>query len=307
MEKVPSANPEQAMAEDELPKISFLAMDDTAFPALKSDKEKAQKKAFLTMEQLYKNMTLGSLNEHTFPLTRTNAEHIVDTTLPLNISSGKRFTGAMLIALKVRQAELGAPTPEFISSESLATAQKNGCEADRKVVDGKRKERGVAYTFLDKDSSKWKTIYYYNLSQIDGADKLREYARNVYKEQRAERQAFLKEKYGDKAYEMADKELPGLKAADMSATPMVCSGKDAVDIVAQYIVAGQQGKPLRMYPGEREMLEKELSSVLTSEKKNAFFDFGKKVNARVVEYDKQMNVEKRKAQKSPAEEQGMER
>lgn len=296
------------------PGFSILEVD-REFPSQKARQiafQETQQKRFSQLNDKYRREMLDSLNSGHCPLfpDETENTYLVDTTVPVKLSAqGPTSMKDVLFFMgKIKQSELGAPTPEYVTDSMIYSAQKNGFNT--KIIESERANGIPTIQSVREDpkndSSKiidYKVVTYYNLCQVENPDALMAYLTQRYLDKYNEKREWAKQKYGDKAYKMEDKtEYPSIKKLDFNGEAMRCDGENAVEIAAQIIVAGLNNMPLRMYKGESKLLKKELTKLLTSEKSIAISDFGRKVGKNVKNILRAEKIDKNMDRKKAAEE-----
>lgn len=291
------------MAEQNLNNGGFSILDvDEQFPSARVRQTamyQEQHEKFMALDERYRKDFLKSVEDGNCPFLPDESEagQLIDTTIPVKLGTTGPTTmkDTLLIMAKVKQAELGAPTPEFVTNEMIEGAMKAG--VDTGVLEAER-AKGLTTIMAVREDPKnekskvidYKNVVYYNLSQVKNPEMLRDYIAARYQKSREERAEFLKGKYGDNAYEFKDKEYPKFREPDEK-TAILCDGQNAAEIVGQAIVAGLNGKRMRMYKGEAEILKTELTKMLNTKHKRVVAEFGKAVGKEVRKYTRAMKIE----------------
>lgn len=286
-----------------MPGFSILEVD-RAFPSKKARQlafQEDQQKRFSQLNNKYSREVLDSLNSGHCPLLPDESEEsfIVDTTIPvlLKAKGPSSMKDLLFILGKIKQSELGAPTPEYVTDSMIFSAQKNGYNT--KIIESERANGIPTMQSIREDPSNpaskvidYKVVTYYNLCQVEKPEVLKSYLTKRYLDYYKEKQEWAKNKYREN-YSMEDKhEYPQLKKPDFNGQAMVCDGENAAEIVAQIISAGLEGMPLRMMKGESAILKKELSEILTNGNSIAISDFGRKVGKNVGYLRRAENIDK---------------
>jgi len=185
---------------------------------------------------------------------------IVNTTLAVNMKTNQPFPLKLQTILKVKQAELGSPYSEFVSNLLISEAVKNGVD-----ISVKPDEYGVtAQGVYNKDKGEYEPdIKYYNVAQINGADNLRDYLKNRYIENSLKREQQLKEKYGENAFEIKNKQMPKLPEQRPFDEAIRVTTTDAAAYVAACYEAGKQNKPVVYDVEKLDELKKSLMDSFT--------------------------------------------
>lgn len=284
----------------------FTILDvDQAFPSQKARQTavyQEQNERFLQLDEKYRKAFIASLESDNCPFFPDPSEEnfLVDTTIPVKLGTTGPTTmkDTLLIMAKIKQSELGAPTPEYITNEMLERALKNGC--DTGLIESERANGIPTMVAVREDSRNpnskvvdYKYVTYYNICQLKNPEEMRSYLKRQYIMNHNERKEYITQKYGAKAYEMKDvTDYPRFKLPDFNSA-MRCDGENAAEIMAQIITAGIEGKSLRMYKAESKILKDELKKLLNSDSKRVVSEFGRNVGKEVKKFTRAINIEKK--------------
>lgn len=291
---------------------SILDLNDELFPSnevMQEVKLRQQNKRFLELDEKYKRDFLESIENGSFPFFPDSSENlnIVDTTIPVKLGIKKgpeNLKNTLLIMAKIKQAELGAPTPEYVTNEQIQNAMKYGIDTD--IIESERANGIPTIVSIKENPSDpnskvigYKDIIYYNLVQLKNPENMKQYIVNGYKARREQWKQEVRAKWGSKAYDFKSEKdnYPAFKTPSFEESPMLCQSNSstnvAANIIGQAIVAGLRGKYLRMYKGEADLLKTELNKILKEDKKRVVNDFGKAVGEEIDLILKSINYEKK--------------
>ena len=178
------------------------------------------------------------------------------------------WTGYLQWALKTRQIQLCADTPEFVEAHTIKNARDAGFDVN--VIDGQEPFRYVAGS-----KSNGNTLCYYNMNQLDNPDAMYDFMQREFFESKSERYNYLKQKYGDKAYSVHT-EFKGASEIDQSKAPKPVSLENAIInnasekeyaaiLLGQIFACGKNNVFAQIYPEEQMVLKKGLLRVLDAQ------------------------------------------
>jgi hypothetical protein len=194
-----------------------------------SPEERAFRNALHQRKQIAESLTNGSLP------CLPGADGLTDTTPAVNLVTGTRYHGANLLYLKDFQKRNGFPTAEYATAEAIG---KSGIpiRAGEKGVD-------INVSTLDEKTNTWdnKTVRLFNVAQTAKPWEFKAYAENLAQEKQQEREAFLKNQYGD-AYQPREKkeQKPGPEIA--------CTSTEPERYLGQYLAAVSLGGAFKVSP-----------------------------------------------------------
>lgn len=276
-----------------LPHFSILDVEADFFPNVTLDKVQLQEKIaknFFDIDMKYKRDLIESLSNDNCPFLPDYSEQnwIVDTSIPvkLNVNGYSNLKDTLLIMCKVKQSQLGAPTPEFVTNETIEKALRDNVNTG--IIESER-ANGVPSIFTlhenpeNKDEiTGYKIVTYYNICQLKNPYIFRNYLEKVFLQNRKNAEEHKYEKYGENAW--ASKQYTSFpKYVSMTEEPTSCSAEDPYVIMSQYILAGMRKKPLSMNKVTAKALHDGLLKILNDKefKGRAVADFGKKVGVLV--------------------------
>ena len=149
--------------------------------------------------------------------------------------TGTRYHGANLLYLKDFQKRNGFPTAEYATGEAI---QKSG-------IPIRQGEKGVSINVstLDEKTNTWdnKTVHLFNVAQTTRPWEFKAYAEKLTAEKEQEKQAFLKNQYGD-SYR------PREKAEQKPGPEITCGSTEPERYLAQYLAAVSTGGAFKVSP-----------------------------------------------------------
>lgn len=224
----------------------------------KKSKEKSSYDYFQELGEIL----VKSLNDGTSPLL-PNKDGFVDLQPAYNAKNNTKSEGLTQIMLLTKKAELNAPTAAFVTFETLKKAQEAGIEC--KIAKG---SKGVVVPVIDlKD---WNTIKFkntwFNLSQVEGAENLKEYLDGKMTEQYQKDVQYIKEHYPDSTYK--EKKNPAtfeMNKENVKAMPLNEKTEEPYQYLAQVLNAVNTGRKLYVTPEQAEKFKTKAVELLTAE------------------------------------------
>lgn len=254
-----------------------------SFPKLSI--EKSEEKGFTErhLENLYRVKIRESIEKGYFPYT-PDKDGLVDTTLAVNMNGAKIIQPALQMFFKIRQAELGAETPEFVTKSSIDKMKEFGFDVD---VLPKEVAFPVIYSVDGTPDGEKKQIDYYNINQIKNPEIVRDFFAKNFEQERLKYQQDLVKKHGENAFKVNTEYKP-VKDIDYTSVYKLESKKSvlekritletdekkkhakenglsqdcAASIVSQIVLAGKKGSTVYMSPEIFDELKTSLSNVV---------------------------------------------
>jgi hypothetical protein len=163
------------------------------------------------------------------------ADGLADTGPAVNLTTGTRYHGANLLYLKDFQKRNGFPTAEYATADAI---QKSG-------VPIRQGEKGVNISFSEqnKQTGEWenKNVRLFNVAQTARPWEFKAYAEKLAQEKEQEKQAFLKNQYGD-SYQ------PREKAEQKPGPEISCTSTEPERYLGQYLAAVSLGGAFKASP-----------------------------------------------------------
>ena len=278
--------------------FSIFQVDADSFPKVDLGKKEMmieQNKRFCELDSKYRKEILESISNDNCPFFPDFSEgnNYVDTSVPvkLGINGFTTLKDTLYIMCKIKQSQLGADTPEFVTNEMIERALKDN--VDTGIIETERANGVPTIMAIRKDPKddkseilNFKIVTYYNICQLKNPQYFREYLQKRFLQERHNRMNYVKEKYGDKAFAMKEmSSYPEYKGL-YNPKPLICESKnnDPAEIMSQIITAGTLGRPLIMSKVEMYSLKNGLTNILTKNitpKSRVVADFGRKVGSYV--------------------------
>lgn len=187
----------------------------------------------------------------------------IDIQPAFNVKNNDKLEGMFQIMLLTKAAELNAPSNAFVTFDTVKKAQEAG--VDCKVVKG---SKGIVLPAVDE--SDWSKITFknnwFNLSQIENADKLVEYCNSEMTKQYEKDVAFIKEKHPDSTY--AEKKNPAnrnMSKNNVKAMPLNEKTEQPFQYLAQVLNALHSNRKLHVTPQQAEQFKNKALSMLNAE------------------------------------------
>lgn len=224
-------------------------------------KQKKEKTSYDYFRLLGKTLT-ESLQNGTSPLL-PGKDGLVDLKPAYNINTNLKSEGLTQIMLLEKQKELNAPTAGFVTFETVKKAQESGI--DCKIAKG---SKGVDIPAVDEKN--WGEIKFkntwFNISQIENADKLVEYCKEKMTEKYNKDVAYIKEHYPNSAYK--EKKNPAkldMNRSNEKVIPLNEKTEEPFQYIAQVLNAVQSGRKLYVTPEQAASFKEKTVQLLTAE------------------------------------------
>lgn len=224
-------------------------------------KQKKEKTSYDYFQSLGETIT-ESLKNGTSPLL-PNKDGFVDLQPTYNINTNTKSEGLTQIMLLEKQKELNSPTAGFVTFETVQKAQEAGI--DCKIAKG---SKGVVIPAVDEKN--WGEIKFkntwFNISQIENADKLVEFCKEKMTEKYKNDVAYIKEHFPNSTYK--EKKNPAeLNMAKPNEKVMPLNEKTAepYQYLAQVLNAVQSGRKLYVTPEQASTFKEKTIQLLTAE------------------------------------------
>jgi hypothetical protein len=154
---------------------------------------------------------------------------LADTQPARNVVNNTTYRGSSQLLLKIFQKQNGFPTAEYCTFDQVEKAA--GFTGRRtRLIKG---SKGVTLNF--QINGEQKSVRLFNIAQVNNPEAIRAYAEHLSQN----REAYLKEKYGDR-YNPAEKPAKG--------PAVTCSSSDPDAYLGQYLAAVSLDRPFRVSP-----------------------------------------------------------
>lgn len=203
-----------------------------------------------------------SLKNGTSPLL-PGSDGFVDLKPAYNINTNSKSEGLAQLMLLEKQKELDAPTAGFVTFETVKKAQEAG--VDCKIAKG---SKGVVIPTVDEKNwgeIKFKSTWF-NISQIENADKLVEFCKEKMTEKYNNDVAYIKEHYPNSTYK--EKKNPAeldMNRPNEKAMPLNEKTEEPFQYIAQVFNAVQTGRKLYVTPEQAASFKEKTVQLLTAE------------------------------------------
>lgn len=224
-------------------------------------KQKKEKTSYDYFQSLGETLT-ESLKNGTSPLL-PGKDGFVDLKPAYNINTNSKSEGLTQIMLLEKQKELNAPTAGFVTFETVKKAQEAG--VDCKIAKG---SKGVVIPVVDEKD--WGEIKFkntwFNISQIENADKLVEFCNEKMTEKYNNDVAYIKEHYPNSTYK--EKKNPAelnMNRPNEKVMPLNEKTEEPFQYIAQVLNAVQSGRKLYVTPEQAASFKEKAVQLLTAE------------------------------------------
>jgi hypothetical protein len=191
------------------------------------------------------------------------ADGYANTSPAVNIANGTHYHGSNLLYLKEYQKEMGFPTAEFVTEDTI---KKSGIP-----VKPEAQGAHIHFQTQDKETGTWepKSVLLYNVAESTKPDELRKWTAAQIQAKENAKIEFLKEKFGD------DFTPQERKPRDAGPEEITCGPTEPAKFLGQYLAAVSTGAKFKVSPEQA----KDFSQQMGAEMQKSPFALEKICNA----------------------------